>query len=204
MTVADKLARPGPRKLLALDGGGIRGLITIEVLAEMERCSARSPARATSSCSPTTSTTSPERAPARSSPPCLSVGMRVKQIRDFYVENAARHVRQGGLLRRFRFKYENDRWRRGCDGELGEDTTLGSDRLRTLLLIVMRNATTDSPWPLSNNPHALYNDPTRVPAATCDIPLWQLVRASTAAPTYFPPEVIDVGGGRRSFSSTAA
>ena len=37
MTVADKLTKPGPRKLLALDGGGIRGLITIEVLAEIER-----------------------------------------------------------------------------------------------------------------------------------------------------------------------
>src|SRR5262245_10238586 len=32
-----KLAKPGPRKLLALDGGGIRGLITIEILAEIER-----------------------------------------------------------------------------------------------------------------------------------------------------------------------
>ena len=26
-----------------------------------------------------------------------------------------------------------------------------------------------------------------------DLPLWQLVRASTAAPTYFPPEVVTVG-----------
>ena len=26
-------------------------------------------------------------------------------------------------------------------------------------------------------------------------PLWQLVRASTAAPTYFPPEVIVLPGG---------
>jgi uncharacterized protein len=25
------------------------------------------------------------------------------------------------------------------------------------------------------------------------LPLWQLVRASTAAPTYFPPEVVNVG-----------
>ena len=31
-----KLAKPGPRKLLALDGGGIRGLITIEILAKIE------------------------------------------------------------------------------------------------------------------------------------------------------------------------
>src|SRR5262249_15715864 len=35
--VQAKLARPGPRKLLALDGGGIRGLITIEILAKVER-----------------------------------------------------------------------------------------------------------------------------------------------------------------------
>src|SRR4030095_12287416 len=33
----DKLAKSGPRKLLALDGGGIRGVITLEVLAEIER-----------------------------------------------------------------------------------------------------------------------------------------------------------------------
>ena len=32
-----KLARTGPRKLLALDGGGIRGVITLGVLAEIER-----------------------------------------------------------------------------------------------------------------------------------------------------------------------
>ena len=31
-------------------------------------------------------------------------------------------------------------------------------------------------------------------ACNLDLPLWQLVRASTAAPTYFPPEAIDAGG----------
>ena len=69
------------------------------------------------------------------------------------------------------------------------DTTLGSEKLRTLLLLVMRNATTDSPWPISNNPYAKYNDSAR-PDCNLKFPLWQLVRASTAAPTYFPPEVI--------------
>ena len=37
MSYRDKLNKVGPRKLLALDGGGIRGVITLEVLAEIER-----------------------------------------------------------------------------------------------------------------------------------------------------------------------
>jgi len=71
-------------------------------------------------------------------------------------------------------------------------STLGSEHLRTLLMVVLRNVTTDSPWPVSNNPAAKYNAPDR---ANCNlnIPLWQLVRGSTAAPTYFPPEVVKVG-----------
>ena len=64
--------------------------------------------------------------------------------------------------------------------------------LETLLLVIMRNATTDSPWPVSSNPKAKYNDPSR-PDCNLDIPLWKLVRASTAAPTFFPPEVVEVG-----------
>ena len=35
--IAAKRDKRPPYKLLALDGGGIRGLITIEVLAELER-----------------------------------------------------------------------------------------------------------------------------------------------------------------------
>jgi patatin-like phospholipase len=73
--------------------------------------------------------------------------------------------------------------------------TLGSQTLQTLLLIVMRNATTDSPWPLSNNPRAMFNAPER-PYSNLRIPLWQLVRASTAAPTYFAPEAVRVGEGQ--------
>src|SRR4051812_25900760 len=195
MTVADKLARSGPRRLLALDGGGVRGLITIEVLAEMERLlreeSGAGDEFVLADYFDYVAGTSTGAVIAT----CLSVGMSVGQIRDFYVENAADMFDKARLLDRFRFKYEDDRLAARLQRELGEETTLGSDRLRTLLLIVMRNATTDSPWPLSNNPGAHYNLPERQ-FRNLDIPLWQLVRASTAAPTFFPPEVIDIGGGK--------
>jgi len=47
---------------------------------------------------------------------------------------------------------------------IGEDTTLGSKKLRMLLVMGLGNATTDSLWPLTDSPRAKYNDPT-VPAA---------------------------------------
>jgi hypothetical protein len=101
------------------------------------------------------------------------------------------------LLKRFRYKFEDDKLVKKMQSIFGEDTTLGSNKLRTVLMMVMRNATTDSPWPLSNNPFAKYNLPERreKPHYDCnlDFRLWQLVRASTAAPVYFPPEVIKMG-----------
>jgi hypothetical protein len=42
---------------------------------------------------------------------------------------------------------------------------------------------------VTNNPFAKYNQPDRKDC-NLKLPLWQLVRASTAAPTFFPPEVV--------------
>jgi len=95
------------------------------------------------------------------------------------------------LWERFRTKFRNGKLSAMLRDLIGADTPFGSDKLQTLLMIVLRNATTASPWPLSNNPNAKYNLP-GVPGRNTDLPLWQLVRASTAAPTYFPPEVIHV------------
>jgi len=88
-----------------------------------------------------------------------------------------------------RYKFEDEPLAAQLKQVFEAGTTLGSEELRTLLLLVMRNASTDSPWPISNNPYAKYNDRGR-PDCNLNLPLWQLIRASTAAPTYFPPEVI--------------
>lgn len=60
--------------------------------------------------------------------------------------------------------------------------------------MVLRNHSTDSPWPTWNNPKAKFNQLER---RDCNLhlPLWQLVRASTAAPTFFPPEVVTFAQG---------
>jgi len=195
MSVNAVLERGGPRKLLALDGGGIRGLITVEVLGEIEdqlrgdrgdefRLSDEFDYIAGTSTGAIIAT-------------CLSLGMSVAEIRAFYRDSGTAMFDKASLLRRFRTKFEDEKLAAKLKEVIGADTTLGTDRLKTLLLIVMRNATTNSPWPLSNNPHAKYNlDQRRRDglASNLDLPLWQLVRASTAAPTYFPPEAIHAGG----------
>lgn len=50
------------------------------------------------------------------------------------------------------------------------------------------------PCPVSNNPFARYNQRDRTDC-NLHLPLWQLVRAGTAAPKFFPPEVITFSPG---------
>ena len=182
----------GPKKLLALDGGGIRGVITLEVLRRLETMLAEKLGKGDdfvlADYFDYIAGTSTGAVIAAG----LSKGLRVDQLLGLYVDRGEEMFDKAALLRKFRYRYGIGRLRELLQEVLGETTTFGDDDLKTLLMMVLRNATTDSPWPLSNNPRARYNDPARA-NNNLDIPLWQLVRASTAAPVYFPPEVVTVG-----------
>jgi hypothetical protein len=187
-----RMARPGPKKLLALDGGGIRGVLSLQILAEIEKLliakSGRADYRLADYFDYVAGTSTGGIIAAG-----IAVGMRVQEILDFYLNNGAAMFDKAGILSRLKFKFESEPLAEKLRGVFGATTTLGAPELETLLLLVMRNATTDSPWPISNNPYAKYNDAAH-PGCNLQFPLWQLIRASTAAPTYFPPEVIDCGG----------
>ncbi len=192
MTLAERIQAPGPKKILALDGGGIRGMITIEVLEEIEnqlrQQSKQGAAFRLAHFFDFVAGTSTGAIIAA----CVSSGMTVSEIREFYESSGKEmfdKVFRLNVFKRFRTKYEDEKLAGKLQAVFGEDTTLGSDRLQTVLMMVMRNATTDSPWPVSNNPFAKYNQPGRKDC-NLKIPLWQLIRASTAAPTFFPPEVV--------------
>jgi hypothetical protein len=191
MSYRDKLGKTGPRKLLACDGGGIRGIISIEILARIEselRKSCGNPKLVLANYFDYVGGTSTGAIIAT----LIALGYSVDETRDFYLRSGAEMFHKARLWERFRTKFKDDKLSEMLRNVIGEETTLGSEKLRTLLMMVLRNATTDSPWPLSNNPAAKYNEPGR---SDCNLklPLWRLVRASTAAPTYFPPEVVHVG-----------
>ncbi len=188
MTLVERIERPGSKKLLAIDGGGIRGVLALEILQKIEDLLKAQSGRADFCLADYfdyISGTSTGGIIAAG----LSLGMSVADILKFYRDAGAQMFVKANLLERLRYKFEDEPLAVKLREVFGADTQFGSDKLRTLLLLVMRNATTDSPWPLSNNPYAKYNDPARADD-NYRFPLWKLVRASTAAPTYFPPEVI--------------
>jgi hypothetical protein len=190
MTLEERIKKPGQKKILTLDGGGIRGMMTVEILAGIEkilRAKQKDEILVLADWFDFFAGTSTGAIIAT----CLSLGMSTDEIRSFYLASGKEMFDKAFLLKRFRYKYEDEKLAGKLKEVFGADTTLGSDKLKTLLMLVMRNATTDSPWPLSNNPYAKYNQGDRKDC-NLNLPLWQLVRASTAAPVYFPPEFIDI------------
>ena len=193
MSLIERIEREGRKKLLAIDGGGIRCVLALEVLQRVEQLlgakSRKANFRLADYFDYIAGTSTGGFIAAG-----LSIGMAVKDILDFYQERGAQMFVQAKLLRRLRYKFENEAIGRNFREYFGVNTTLGSEKLLTLLLLVMRNASTDSPWPICNNPYAKYNDKAREDC-NLNLPLWQLLRASAAAPTYFPPEVIVMSPG---------
>jgi predicted acylesterase/phospholipase RssA len=175
-----------PRRMLTLDGGGIRGLITLGIMETIERLVAEKTGKKTL-CEyfDYVAGTSTGAILAAG----LARGMTVAGLIDFYRTSGKQMFEHASLIERLKYFYTADPLKAKLQEVFGHDTNLEPGNLKCLLLVVTKNVTTDSPWPISSNPDAKYNDPTR---RDCNlrIPLWQLVRASTAAPVYFPPEIL--------------
>jgi hypothetical protein len=192
MSLVNTLEKEGPRKLLALDGGGIHGLISIEFLARIENLLRAELGRNNHFVLADYFDYIAGTSTGAIIGACLALGMSVDRIRAFYLEEGAQMCSKAPLHQRYWFKFRSTELTRALKEAFGPETKLGSSNLKTLLLIVLRNATTASPWPVSNNPNARFNQPD-LQDCNLMIPLWQLVRASTAAPTFFPHERIKVG-----------
>ena len=189
----------GPKRILSLDGGGIRGALTLGYLKKIETilrekegdpnlllCDYFDLIGGTSTGSIIAS--------------ALALGMQVDDIVNMYMD-------LGGKI----FGRKFDWWKpwetakflkAGYDYKALEDSlknafgdvTLGGSEIKTGLCIVAKRADTNSVWPLINHPNGKFFD-TEL-GKNKDIFLWQAVRASSAAPTYFVPQMIEVGNGQ--------
>src|SRR5215469_3553018 len=180
-----------PHRMLALDGGGIRGLITLGILSQIEELIHQKTGQKLCEYFDYIAGTSTGAIIAAG----LSLGKTTAELVDFYKSCGEEMFEPSRLVQRLKSLYTADPLRAKLKDVFGEITTLaapqsaGDQGLKCLLLVITKNVTTDSPWPISSNPDAKYNDPTKA-NNNLQIPLWQLVRASTAAPVYFPPEIL--------------
>jgi patatin-like phospholipase/acyl hydrolase len=188
-----------PKRILALDGGGIRGALTLGYLQRIEDIlreqNGKDPNFALSDYFDLIGGTSTGSIIAS----CLAIGMKVADIKNMYMD-------LGGKIFGTKYKWWDifqigDVLKASYDAAPLEqqlqkvfgDITLGSDKIKTGLCIVAKRADTNSVWPLLNHPGGKYFN--SGDGMNKDIPLWKAVRASAAAPTYFIPQLIDVGGG---------
>lgn len=173
-----------PRRLLAIDGGGLLGLIPAEVLIAIEQqlnqiTGSEKPLCERFDLIGGTSTGAILAAG-------LALGLSATQLRDFYLKFGKEIFTKVWWGARFWHNYSDAPLAKHLKEVLGHATTLGSERLRTNILIVTKNATLGNDWFFTNNPKSKFFKNNR------DLPLWQVVRASAAAPTFFPPQPIDV------------
>jgi len=174
-----------PHRMLAFDGGGIRGLLTLGILEKIEAVIAAKTGQRLCDYFDYIAGTSTGAIIAAG----LARGLSTAQLIDFYQANGKEMFEPSSLFNRFKFFYAADPLKARLQEVFGAATNLFPENLQCLLLVVAKNVSTDSPWPISSNPDAKYNDPAR-PDCNLKMPLWQLVRASTAAPVYFPPETL--------------
>jgi len=191
----DHLKRDGtPKRILALDGGGLRGILSLAILRTIEdalrqRHGADADFRLSHYFDLIAGTSTGAIIAAT-----LALGWTVEQIETKYMELGTRVFRKSflrdGLLRA---KYDDARLIEELKAVYGADTTLGSQALESGLLIVTKRIDTGSSWPISNNPQGKYfaDRPSGV-VGNGGYPLWQVVRASTAAPSYFDSEMITI------------
>ncbi len=185
MNLSDRLDLSRPRRLLSLDGGGIRGVLAAEILVRIEETLKRRLPEMTCLADYFDFVGGTSTGSILASG--IAMGLPATTLRDFYLERGPRLFRKT-FFSRFWHRYDPKPLAAELTNVFGE-RTLSSDDLKTLLLVVSKNITTGQTWFFSNNPRAKYAASDRLRR------LADLVLASSSAPTYFPPVSLEVSPG---------
>ncbi len=189
----------GSKNILSLDGGGIRGALTLGFLKKIETILQDKYGKGylLSDHFDLIGGTSTGSIIAAA----LATGKTVDEIKDLYMDLGGKIFGKKrnwwNPLETWRFlkaEYDYIALEESLKSAFGT-VLLGSDQIKTGLCIVAKRADTNSVWPLINHPQGKFYD-TKL-GKNKNIPLWQAVRASSAAPTYFAPQMIDVGDGQK-------
>jgi patatin-like phospholipase/acyl hydrolase len=181
------------KRILALDGGGIRGALTLGFLERLELIIREKEGNQNlllSDYFDLIGGTSTGAIIAAG----LSIGKSASEIKELYLEIGGdifgkKNSWLGNPVKRYKAKYSFEPLENALKDFFGE-ITMGSEEIKTGLCVVTKRADTFSTWPILSSPNGKYFKYNK------NMMLHKVVRASAAAPTYFKPKQIDVGGGQ--------
>ncbi len=181
---------PGPKRVLALDGGGVRGALTVAFLERIEQlldAHYGKEVRLGDHIDLVGGTSTGAIIAG-----ALALGYRTAQVREFYLKLAPFcFKRKSWAIPLLQAKFDARGLRKQIEDVVG-DRVLSSPDLITGFCIITKRMDTGSPWIISNNPHAPYWEDGKDYFGNKGYPLVNLVRASTAAPHFFDPELLPI------------
>ncbi len=185
-----------PRRILALAGGGVRGIVEVAFLEAVEAAYRARFGPQTRLCDVFhliggTST-------GALIATALALGLPLETVRDFYLRRADAYFRR----RRW--------WAWGqtpifdgaaLEAEIREtigDVSLGDEAFQSYLAIVAKRLDTGSAWIINNIPHAPYFEdaPDGSYIGNRHFDVAELLRAATAAPVFFDQQPVEIGPGQ--------
>jgi uncharacterized protein len=191
----EHLFGPGPKRILALDGGGVRGVISLAYLERLEAILREryGPDTVLADYFDLIGGASTGAIIATG----LALGLPVERLIAIYLGLAEKGFRRSSRFAFLAPKFQAAPLKEQIRAHVG-DATLGSAHVKTGLAIIAKRIDTGSMWVFHNNPRGRWfdvagSDPDAVPNK--DLKLTQLLRASTAAPSYFAPESIEIARG---------
>ena len=185
----------GPKRILALDGGGVRGALTLGYLEKIEqllRARFKNENLVLADYYDLIGGTSTGAIISA----CLAIGKPVKDVVALY-QNLGKEVfgkRRYPIIPRswttfrafFTSTYKGTIIEELLKNNLGEIGLCDYEKLRSPVTIISKRADTFSLWTVANHPDGIFTK------AMSHLKLWELCRASSAAPYYFPPKKLSL------------
>lgn len=185
----------GPKRILALDGGGVRGALTLGYLEKIEQLLRKrynNNDLVLADYYDMIGGTSTGAIIAS----CLAIGKPVKEVIAMY-QNLGKEVfgkRRYPIVPRswttfrafFSSTYKGNIIENLLKNNLGDVGVCEYEKLKCAVTIISKRADTFSLWTVANHPDGTYTK------AMSHLKLWELCRASSAAPYYFPPKKLSL------------
>ena len=191
---------PGPKRILAFDGGGVRGVISVAFAQRIEQLLTDEAKKKEESAKQVRLCDAFDLIGGTSTGSIvatgLALGLTTGDMKRIYKEMAPRAFETGG----YRIPFVQPKF---DAGKLADEIakivgkrTLDDPKLETGLGVIAKRADTASVWLMSNSPRAPYWETDGERIGNRYYRLANLIRASTAAPTYFEPEWITIHEGK--------